>query len=116
MKKYRLLKDLPYFNKWDIIRVENNEVYNDSNWEISILNWLVINEYFHTLIWEWFEEIIEKKTFKILDKVIIDNDDNKMIWIITMYDDFLDEYLVWESRLKSDIIRLATEEEIQKYF
>lgn len=78
MKWYKTLKDLPFIPAGTIF---------DENWmgtdmlEIAIIKTLLKDDQFDTLIWDWYEEIIEEKKeeeyewlniedIKIWDKVI----------------------------------------------
>jgi hypothetical protein len=95
--------------------------YKVSWWDIMPI-WVIVRpewgeQFSNFLIQNWYikEEKEEKSKFKIWDKVAFDN----IFWIINTIItlsswDF--SYIVWLKRMSSNDFRLATPEEIEKYF
>lgn len=52
MKKYRLLKDLPWYNRWIIVNIENN-LHKYMTFE-EVIKCYLDND-------DWFEEVVEDK-------------------------------------------------------
>ncbi len=126
MKKYRLLKDLPFYKKWDILYVDSYVVYNDELLqEQSILQKIIINDLFDFLLWDWFEEIKElKPKFKVWDYVVKDDRVKCKDWLTwkiyyikintIRFDEYLKCFLY--NGYKEEELRSPTKEELEKYF
>lgn len=115
MKKYKLLKELPWCKVWTIY----DEYWNYEDWKTSDLfkAWIIDNEDIATILWVWIEEIKEEENpmFRIWDKVVVDMADFSEYCIIT--NKTKDWYRVWYTwPINEKLTRLATPEEIQKYF
>ena len=70
MKKYKLLKDLPFVDKGEIFRYEDCKLYCE-DWNKSSYNVLFEDMDFNELLWEWLEEVNlkPKPKFRVWDKV-----------------------------------------------
>ena len=57
MKKYRLLKDLPFIKKWFVFEVPYT-------WSYYMIEKIARDEKIEDLIWDWIEEVEDKPTDK----------------------------------------------------
>lgn len=66
MKKYKLLKDLPWIKAWTIFTVDDTKVSREDWYNSS----MYVNSYFWANLKDelWFEPIEEKKTYDTLTK------------------------------------------------
>lgn len=66
MKKYKLLKDLPWIKAWTIFTVDDTKVSREDWYNSS----MYVNSYFWANLKDelWFEPIEEKKTFDNIEK------------------------------------------------
>lgn len=131
MKKFRLLKDLPYTKAWIIYTKSDDNyswIYNYvsekiNNWRIDYLNKEDVEDNP-----EWFEEVKEelKPKFKIWDYVVCESTSprwskiKKYIKIIDIriksdnYIEYNRDSALWY--YSEHELRLPTEEELEKYF
>lgn len=105
MKKYRLLKDLPWIDKWE-----------EWVWE----SFRFTRNY---LLEKWFiEEVKEepKPKFKVWDYVVYESKNIiryiKIIEIRKEWNDFLYNQTWWWYYFWEECLRLPTQEELEKYF
>jgi hypothetical protein len=117
MKKYKLLKDLPFVEKWEIID------YND---DLHIHNHLLKNGRLDDLLWEWFEEVKEEQPkFKVWDYVVKYADETKSYTYIKIYSISIINWEFCYNQYSSGIcikyipekdLRKPTQKELDKYF
>lgn len=115
MKKYKLLKDLPYIKAGIIYEQDWNQYKSEKqDWITDYLNKNIIENNP-----EWFEEIKEelKPKFKVWDYVVAFK-----IWIFLKINSIFKNWL-WEYRYSNwtnwyyeNELRLPTEEELKIYF
>jgi hypothetical protein len=111
--KVRLLKDLPHCKAWEYEVIKDGEVYLkdiNNNLNLSIIfNWWLYNK-------DFFEQIEEPTEFKLWDKVMFLENNNKAYWIITWLDIENKSYFInWVWWDKNDFV-LCSEREIELYF
>lgn len=116
MKKYKLLKDLPFFKKWTIFLFDWTRAYEGWN-EEEVVHHPFNDCSFNDLLWEWYEEIRDEEIpkFKIGENVVYDD----FSWTIRFqqvrsihydtggfnYNWYFEEFL-----------RRPTQEELDKYY
>lgn len=122
MKKYKLLKDLPFHKKWTIFLYDWEEVFEEWDIEHPIGTHYFDDYSFKTLIWEWFEEVKEepKPKFKVWDYVVYKNW-KRFIKIIDIKITSNSNYIKYNHDsgwwyYHEDELRLPTQEELEKYF
>lgn len=63
MKKYKLLKDIPFHNKWTVFIFDWYSAYVE--WEEDhLVSHPFEDEDFKSLLWIWYEEILEEPKHK----------------------------------------------------
>lgn len=69
MKKYKLLKDLPYAKAWAIYEEQTDWTYKTNDIVLSALKQDTLHELVLTKTPEWFEEVKENKVEEYINKI-----------------------------------------------
>lgn len=113
MKKYKLLKDLPWADKWDIYREDWYNLSKDGSDDL-IRGWIFEDKNFKDLIWVWVEEIKEEKEvkYRVWDYAVVKNP------VGYLKIDSVEEvgWGYWYNGYEDTELRLPTNEELEKYF
>lgn len=125
MKKYKLLKDIPFHNKWTVFIFDWYSAYVE--WEEDhLVSHPFEDEDFKSLLWIWYEEILEepKHKFKVWDYVVKDDRFKCKDWLTwkiyyikinyIRFDEYLKCFLY--NSYKEEELRSPTKEELEKYF
>lgn len=125
MKKYRLLKDLPFHKKWMIFLYDWKQAFEEWDMEHPIALHYFDDISFKVLLWEWFEEVKEepKPKFKIWDYVVYEWESIEYIkiynikksWTNFIYNQTPTSYWFFICYYEANL-RLPNKEELKKYF
>ena len=119
MKKYKLLKDIPFYDKWTVFIFDWYSAYEELNPEEHLVSHPFEDEDFKSLVWIWYEEILAKTEpkFKVWDYAVAFK---KWIYlkITSIFKNGLWEYRYsnWTNWYDEDELRNPTKEELEKYF